>query len=197
MTLANGLFDVPAGKLPVIITHLQMHAAPALKDIALPEGVAFRQVTPTLEWYRDVFTRVGTQEWLWTERLTLTDADLQAILDNPDVAFFTLSKDGQDEALLELDFRQKGECELAYFGMTRALIGSGAGRYLMNQAITRAWAQDITRFHVHTCTADSPQAVGFYIRSGFVPFKRQIEIDDDPRLTGFLSRDTAPAIPII
>ncbi len=196
MTLANGLFDVPAGKMPVIVTHLEMQAKPPLRDLPLPDGVAFRQVTPTVEWYRDIFSRVG-RDWVWYGRLLLDEATLATGLESPDVLYFTLSKNGKDEALLELDFRQKGECELAYFGMTDALIGSGAGRYLMNAAISTAWAADITRLHVHTCTNDSAQALGFYIRSGFTPFKRQIEIDDDPRLTGLLPRDAAPAIPII
>jgi GNAT superfamily N-acetyltransferase len=196
MTLANGQFAVPAGKMPVIVTYLEMHAKPALRDVVLPEGITFRQVTPTLEWYHDVFSRVGA-DWIWYGRLGMEDTALSAILDDPAVACFTLTKDGKDEALLELDFRTEGQCELAYFGLTPALIGSGAGRYLMNQAITRAWAADITRFHVHTCTNDSPQALAFYIRSGFTPFKREVDIDDDPRLSGLLPREAAPAIPVL
>jgi hypothetical protein len=197
MTLESGLFDVPSGKIPVIVTHLEMRAEAPLKDMALPHGVTFRQVTPTLDWYRDVFARVGSHDWMWYGRLKLDDQALSAILDDPAIHFFTLSVSGVDEALLELDFRQSGECELAYFGMTRTLIGTGAGRNLMNEAITHAWDADITRFHVHTCTSDSPQALAFYIRSGFTPYKRQVEIDDDPRLSGVLPRSAAPTIPII
>ncbi len=55
-------------------------------------------------------------------------------------------------------------------------VGSGAGRWMMNRAIERAWSQPIRRFWVHTCTLDHPAAVAFYIRSGFVPFRRRIEI---------------------
>ena len=195
--LGDGYHDVPAGKLAMVVTHLEMHAAAPMRDIALPQGVTLRQVTPTLEWYRDVFNRVGSQDWLWFGRLKMSDAELGTILNDPDVAFYTLSKDGKDEALLELDFRQSGECELAYFGLTSALIGAGAGRYLMNHAITTAWSRPISRFHVHTCTIDSPQALSFYIRSGFTPYRRQIEVADDPRLTGMLGGDAGPHVPII
>jgi len=195
--LGDGYHDVPAGKLAMVVTHLEMHSPAPVRDVPLPEGIALRQVTPTLDWYRDIFQRVGSQEWLWFGRLKMSDAELSAILNDPDVAFYTLSKDGQDEALLELDFRQKAECELAYFGLTPALIGAGAGRYLMNHAIATAWSKPIKRFHVHTCTIDSPQALAFYIRSGFTPYKRQIEIADDPRLTGMLGRDAGPNVPII
>ena len=195
--LGDGYHDAPAGKLAMVVTHLEMHSPAPVRDVPLPEGIALRQVTPTLDWYRDIFQRVGSQEWLWFGRLKMSDAELIAILNDPDVAFYTLSKDGQDEALLELDFRQKAECELAYFGLTPALIGAGAGRYLMNHAIATAWSKPIKRFHVHTCTIDSPQALAFYIRSGFTPYKRQIEVADDPRLTGMLGRDAGPNVPII
>lgn len=195
--LENGQHDVPLGKIAVVVTYLEMTAPAAIRDLPPPDGITLRRVRPTLDWYRNIFDRVGARDWLWYGRTTLNDTDLGAILQNPDVAFFTLAKDGHDEALLELDFRTKGQCELAYFGLTPALIGTGAGRYLMNEAISRAWAPDITRFHVHTCTADSPQALDFYIRSGFTPFKREIDIDDDPRLSGALPRSYAPKIPII
>ncbi|MCX8227148.1 MAG: GNAT family N-acetyltransferase [Sulfitobacter sp.] len=195
--LGDGYHDVPAGKLAMVVTHLQMHAAAPIRAVPLPDGVTLRQVTPTFEWYRDIFHRVGAQDWLWFGRLKMSDAELNAILTDPDMAFYTLSKDGQDEALLELDFRQSGECELAYFGLTSKLIGAGAGRYLMNHAIATAWAKPIKRFHVHTCTIDSPQALAFYIRSGFTPYRRQIEVDDDPRLTGMLGGDAGPHVPII
>ncbi len=172
--LTDGYHDVPLGKLAMVVTHLEMREAAPLRDVTAPEGVALRALTPTLDWYRDIFRRVG-QDWLWFGRLTKTDAELQALLSDADTQFFTLTKDGRDEALLELKFTADGTCELAYFGLTPALIGSGAGRYLMNHAIRTAWARPISRFHLHTCTLDSPQALSFYIRSGFTPFKRQVE----------------------
>ncbi len=197
MMLENGEYAVPAGKLAVIVTHLEMQGQAPIKQVPLPQGVTFRQITPSLAEYRDLFTRVGTLDWLWYGRQKLSDAQLQAVLNDPDIAFYTLTKDGVNEALMELDFRVRGACELAYFGLTRALIGTGAGRYLMNEAITRAWAKDISRFHVHTCTHDSQQALDFYVRSGFSPYKREVDVDDDPRLSGVLPRDAAGWIPII
>ena len=107
-----------------------------------------------------------------------------------------MHRDGEDLGLLELDFRVSGACELAFFGLDDALIGTGAGRYLMTQAITLAFQRDITRFHVHTCTLDSPQALAFYIRSGFKPYKQEIEIAEDPRLSGDLPMTAAPQIPV-
>lgn len=194
--LKNGFHDVPNGKVAMVVTHLEMTAAPDLRELDLPEGVTFRPVTPDLTWYRDIFDRVGAP-WMWFGRRALEDNALMAVLNDPKVALYSLSRDGQDEALLELDFRVEGACELAYFGLTSKLIGSGAGRYLMNKAIRLAWDAPITRFHLHTCTLDSPQAMDFYIRSGFTPYRRQIELADDPRLTGLLPEDAAPHVPLI
>ena len=194
--LTDGYHDVPLGKLAMVVTHLEMREAAPLRDVPSPEGVTLRALTPTLDWYRDIFRRVG-QDWLWFGRLTKTDAELQALLSDADTQFFTLTKDGRDEALLELKFTADGTCELAYFGLTPALIGSGAGRYLMNHAIRTAWARPISRFHLHTCTLDSPQALSFYIRSGFTPFKRQVEVADDPRLIDLLDKDAGAHVPTI
>ena len=66
----------------------------------------------------------------------------------------------------------------------------------MNEAITRAFARPIKRFHVHTCTLDSPQALGFYRRSGFNAMRQQVEIDNDPRLDGILPETAGPNVPV-
>ena len=195
--LTDGLHDVPRGKVAMVVTHLEMHAPAPTRPQPLPKGLTFRQLQPDLAWYRDIFSRVGALDWLWYGRLKMADTDLSAILADPKVAFYTLTRDGRDEAILELDFRQEGQCELAYFGLTSELIGTGAGRFLMNEAIRLAWMQPITRFHVHTCTIDSHLALSFYIRSGFTPYRRQVEIDDDPRLIGLLPEAAAPHVPII
>lgn len=193
--IQNGLHDIPPGKVAMVVTHLEMRARPPLRPVDLPDGVTFAQIKPDQARYRALFELVG-RDWLWFGRRVMPDAALQAILDDPAITFHTLQKDGKDAAILELDFRGHGACELAYFGLAPNLIGSGAGRFLMNKAITLAWDAPITRFHVHTCTLDSPQALGFYIRSGFVPYRQQIEIDDDPRMTGNLPQDAASHVPM-
>ena len=196
--LPDGYSDVPAGKLATVVTCLEMPVPPA--DRADPEqpGISFeRMETVDIAWYRDLYRRIGT-EWLWASRLAMSESDLAAIIHHPDVEVYAVMKDGRGEGLLELDFREEGVGELAFFGLTTEVIGRGTGRWLMNRAIARAWSrQGLTRFWVHTCTLDSPQALDFYIRSGFTPVRRQIEVFDDPRLTGILPDTVAPAIPMI
>jgi hypothetical protein len=134
MIVSDGYSDVPAGKVAAVVTHLEMTARPA--PVADPAGAwGMRKVdTPDLDWFRDLYRRVGEQ-WLWFSRARLTDAELAAIVQSPLVEIYALVWDGRDEGLLELDFREPGQCEIVSFGVTAPLVGSGAGRWLMNRAL--------------------------------------------------------------
>ena len=196
MILPDGYSDVPHGKIAAVVTHLEMTAPPARR--ADPPGAwTLRKVdAPPLAWYRDLFRRVGVN-WLWFSRARMNDTELAAIIHAAGIEVSALVVDGREEGLLELDFRQPGQCELVYFGVTAGLIGTGAARFLMNRALERAWSGEVRRVWVHTCTFDHPSAVAFYQRSGFRPFRRQIEIADDPRLDGTAPRDAAEHVPVI
>ncbi len=198
----DGYTDIPAGKLASVVTCLEMRAKPNLR----PEGTDGRNgrapwtlervCTPETGWYRELFQRIGS-DWLWFSRLKMPQPELAAILGSSDVEIYSLKVDDRDEGLLELDFRERETCELAFFGITHSVQGSGAGRFLMNRAIDRAWQRAIARLWVHTCTLDHPDALGFYLRSGFRACERRVEVADDPRLTGLLPRSAAPHVPII
>ena len=195
--LADGYSDIPHGKLAAVVTCLEMKSKPDVRSERSDAPWRLRRVTqPNPDWYRELFRRVGS-DWLWYSRLVMPLAELQTILGSDAVEVYALSANGVDEGLLELDFRDSGQCELAFFGLTAAVQGQGAGRWLMNRAVQRAWDQPIGRFWVHTCTHDHPDALGFYLRSGFVPYARRVEVADDPRLTGLMPRTAAAAIPVI
>ncbi|MGL9620584.1 GNAT family N-acetyltransferase [Bradyrhizobium sp. U531] len=196
MILPDGYSDVPAGKIAAVVTHLEMTARPARRDDPPGHWSLCKVDAPETPWYRDLFRRVG-EDWLWFSRARMSDAELAAIIHAPGIEVYALVVDGRDEGLLELDFREPGQCELVYFGVTSSLIGTGAARFLMNRALELAWSRDVRRVWVHTCTLDHPSAVAFYQRSGFRPFRRRIEIADDPRLDGTASRDAARHVPVI
>ncbi len=196
MILPDGYSDVPAGKIAAVVTHLEMTARPSRRDDSPGPWTVRKVDAPPLDWYRDLHRRVG-EEWLWFSRMRMNDAELAAIIQAAGIEVYTLVADGRDEGLLELDYREAGQCELVYFGVTAALIGTGAARFLMNRALELAWPRDVRRVWVHTCTFDHPSAVAFYQRSGFYAFRRQIEIADDPRLDGTASRTVARHVQII
>ena len=83
------------------------------------------------------------------------------------------------------------------FGVTAKLVGSGAGRWLMNRALELSWSRPVKRVWLHTCTFDHPAALPFYQRAGFRPFWRQVEVADDPRLDGTAPRGVAKHVPVI
>ena len=99
MILPDGHSDVPAGKIAAVVTHLEMTARPALRADS-PGAWTLRQVeTPTLDWFRDLYRRVG-EEWLWFSRLQMANAELAAIIRSPMVDVYALVHEDRDEGLL-------------------------------------------------------------------------------------------------
>jgi GNAT superfamily N-acetyltransferase len=195
LTLPDGLHDVPPDRIAAVVTSLEMKSRPVLRpEIGGPWQLQ-RITRPDPAAYRALYQKVG-DEWLWFSRHLMSAAELKAILWDPKVEVYGLEASGQLEGLLELDYRVEGEAELAFFGVTATLVGGGASRWLMNRALEKVWQRPISRFWVHTCTLDHPNALAFYMRSGFVPFRRQIEIAPDPRLQGvsLASRERTPVL---
>lgn len=192
----NGYTDLPPGKLAAVVTYLEMRTPEPPADPPDPRFDIRRVLQPELDWYRRLYRAIG-EPWLWFSRLRLSDDELRTVLHHPEVDVFVLTHAGVDGGLLELDRRQFPDIELSFFGVTPALIGKGAGRALLEHCLPLAWEYNPQRIWLHTCTSDHPGALAFYLKAGFVPYKRAIEIADDPRLTGDLPRDAAPHIPLL
>ena len=187
---------VPEGEIAAVVTYLEMRERREQPVPASP--LTLRRVeVPEPEHYRELFRRVGAP-WLWFSRLILDDAHLASIIQHPKVELYcVIDQNGREVGMLELDFREAHECELAFIGLIPELAGLGHGRWLLAEAVSRGWCEGVTRLHVHTCSLDHPAALGAYRRAGFVPFKRAVELFTDPRLLGILPRDCAPHIPLI
>jgi len=197
LDLPNAYYDLPPGKLANVVTCLEMRSLPERRLVPIPQNAALEKIDPVdLAAYRRLFQKIG-QDLMWFSRLIMPDEKLAGILANPRVQSFALHQDREAIGILELDFGAPGDCELAFFGLAPSAIGKGLGRALMDEAIRRAWNEPITRFWVHTCTFDSPKALPFYIRSGFTPYARMVEIHDDPRLQGKLPETASPQVPLL
>jgi GNAT superfamily N-acetyltransferase len=192
----NGYTDLPPGKIATVVTYLEMRERPRLRRLTKPEGWRLERIAGDLDRYRALFRQVG-EPWLWFSRLLIGDAALKTILNDPRVEAYALTDGNEDIGFVELDFRPANACELSYFGVVPEAVGTRAGRLLMNEAVRRAFKRPIRRFFVHTCSLDHPAALPFYMRSGFTPYKRAIEVADDPRLAGRLPLDAAPQVPVI
>lgn len=187
---------LPDGELAAIVTYLEM-CSPPQADVPQSTLELKRVTQPSPMRYRELFRLVGAP-WLWFSRLILDDEALGAIIGDPQVELFAvLDGSGREAGILELDFRQPGECELAFLGLVTELSGLGHGRWLLAEAVSLAWREGVTRVHVHTCTLDHPAALAAYRRAGFKPYRRAIERFPDPRLLGILPKHCAPQIPLL
>lgn len=187
---------VADNELAAVVTYLEMREP---SDGNVPKSsLKLRRIErPDASTYRALFRLVGAP-WLWFSRLVMDDAKLDAIIQDPNVELFAVEdQDGRDAGMVELDFRAPGECELAFIGLLPELAGQGHGRWLLAEAVRRAWRDGVKRVHVHTCSLDHPAALAAYRRAGFVPFRRAVERFPDPRLLGILPADCAPQIPLL
>lgn len=187
---------VANGELAAVVTYLEMRERP---PIELPgSSLKLRQIKhPEVSAYRALFRLVGAP-WLWFSRLIAEDEALAAIIQDENVELFAVDDgSGRDVGMLELDFREASECELAFIGLIPELSGQGHGRWLLGHGVDLAWREGISRVHVHTCSLDHPAALSAYRRAGFTPYKRAIERFPDPRLLGILPKDCAPQIPLL
>ncbi len=197
LNLPDGYYELPKGKLANVVTCLEMLSKPPAKDTSLADGFCLRRFSGAdLSIFRELFKAIGENN-MWFSRLFMTDEKLAEILDNPQVESYALCQSEKPIGMLELNFTEMPNCELAFFGLIPDTIGLGLGRTLMNIAITKAWEKPINRFWVHTCHFDHPAAVAFYKRSGFTPYSLMVEIHDDPRQTGHMDKTASPNVALI
>jgi GNAT superfamily N-acetyltransferase len=187
---------VESGELAAVVTYLEM-LEPQSEGVP-PSPLSLRRLDrPPLDHYRRLFRLIG-EPWLWFSRLILDDDRLAAIVHDPAVELFAvIGEGGREVGLLELDYRKARECELAFIGLIPELAGKGHGRWLLAEAVRRAWRDGVSRVHVHTCSLDHPAALTAYRRAGFSPCGRAIERFPDPRLAGILPKDCAPQVPLL
>ena len=180
--------DPLEGKLRSVITYLEMKARPALKPVPPPPGIKLallRAETPGVAFYRFLYNTVG-KPWLWWARRAMSDEALARAIQDPKVEIYVLYCEGQPAGYAELDRRVAGEVELAYFGLLPDFIGRKLGPYLLTWALEQAWSYAPDRVWVNTCTFDHPKALPLYQKLGFVPYRQETQIIDDPRISGLI-----------
>jgi len=192
--IPDGYTDLAPGKLAAVVTYLEMPERP--RNVRTSSVTLKPVKSPDLSWYREVFRRSG-EHWLWWSRLEMGDDQLSAVLHAPTTELFLAESQGQELGMAELDRSKAGEVEISFFGLYLEETGKGFGRPFMEALLDRAWTASTSRVWVHTCTLDSPVALPFYIKCGFRPYKRAIEVAGDPRLRGVLPESAAPQVPII
>jgi GNAT superfamily N-acetyltransferase len=149
-------------------TYVEMLDPSALRaGPAAPAAARIEQVTgcPASFW-RYLYTEVG-RAYRWTDRLVWTDGDVRAYLDDPRVSLFLLSVSAAPAGYFELRRDADGGVEIVYFGVLPEFTGRGLGKWMLGEAVGRAWAMGARRVWLHTNTFDHPAALPNYLKRGF------------------------------
>lgn len=187
--LAPGYHSLASGHIATIVTFLEMNAPPSSPRPAPFDTLAVtRWRDVEIDPYLTLFRAVGT-DWLWASRLVIPEAELQTILEDTRTEIYRLDRAGAPIGLLELNFREEGACEIAFFGLVPGAVGQSIGPWFMSEALRLAWREGIERVWLHTCTLDHPKALGFYQSCGFKPYAQEVEVMVDPRVSGVLPKE--------
>lgn len=123
--------------------------------------------------YKQRYREVG-ETWDWANRLVMDENLLQAHLDDAKNEIYYAYYQDEFCGYFELDCHQQ-DIELVYFGLSPKFIGKGLGKLLMQAVFQKAASHNCPRLWLHTCELDSPQALEFYLKNGFLIFDEKFE----------------------
>ena len=154
--------------LQVTRTYLELRAPDDLRPVARPDPA------PRIErvgecpasFYRYLYAEVG-RAFRWTDRQAWSDETILSHLSVPGLSLWLLTWDAAPAGYFELMPHDDGSMEIAYFGLLPEYIGRGWGKYLLSEAVSKAWRARPSRVWLHTCTLDHPAALPNYLRRGF------------------------------
>lgn len=193
----EGFATLPQGVHGTIETSLERLHAPDISRWPLPQGFTLTAPDPIdLDAFKTLYHAIG-DDWLWFARLQKSDAEIKAIIHASTTnLLYLLDPQNKPLGLFETQQQGEGDLEVSYFGLVPEATGKKLGPVMMENGLAQSWQSATKRAWLHTCTFDSPHALGFYQKMGFKPYKQRIEWGTDPRLTGVLPRHAAPHIPL-
>lgn len=155
-------------------TYLEM-LSPSWAAVPAPvaDATIQRLDRPDVESYRADYNRVGS-DFQWIERNMLSDDALRQILHDDQVDVYRFFVRGQAVGFGELDRREAGQVQLAYFGLFPEFIGQGRGKCFLSRIIAEAWSRGPERVWVHTCDLDHAAALPNYLRAGFRVYDERV-----------------------
>ncbi|MEE3622718.1 GNAT family N-acetyltransferase [Nitrospirillum sp. BR 11752] len=191
----------PPGKLPVLITFMEMATPPQTPPRPAP-GIAQGPLLArncTLAYYRFLYDTIG-ERWLWSLRRGMDQDELSRMLADPQVEVHVIHVDGMPAGFVELDWRllpADGTVAIDYLGLMPWAIGRGLGSWLLDWAVHHVWQRPrVRRLTINTCSFDHPAALPLYLRTGFRRLRQERKFVDDPRWTGVMPPTAGPHIPL-
>jgi len=133
-------------------------------------------VSPEL--FRELYAGVGSA-YRWHDRDEWTDAKVAERFSVQPVTLYLFTMEGERAGFYELERHDDGSVEIVLFGLLAEFAGRGLGKWLLADAVERAWSLGADRVWLHTCTLDSPAAIPNYLARGFRPYAtEEYEIED-------------------
>ena len=110
----------------------------------------------------------------WIDRLVWAESQWIDYVSNNKVKTYIFKYKEELVGFFELIFHfEKKEVEIAYFGILEEFQNKKLGSYLLTQAIKKAFAGNINRVWVHTCSLDHKNALNNYTARGMKIFKTE------------------------
>ena len=161
-------------RIPMTVTFLEMNARPHVTPPPAPKGkvALLKAEKPAIHFYRYLYDTIGG-DYYWVDRKKLSPTALAAAIQDPLNQIFVLYTEGNPAGMAELDFRKSGQANISYFGLMPDAIGRRLSFFFLYHCVMNAWAEDITRLTVNTCTLDHHRALPLYQRLGFTPYSRE------------------------
>ncbi len=100
--------------------------------------------------------------------------------------------------MVELDFREPGECLISFLGLVPELAGRGHGRWLFAETLRAAPGRRASRGSRSTPARSTIRPpCPLICAPASPPMAAPSKASPIPRLAGLLPRDSAPQIPLI
>lgn len=168
--------------------YLEMNSSSALQAKEDSKGLQICECeTSHFQFNKFLYQLVG-DKWGWFDKLVWTDEDWKAYVENDNLRTWVAYHGGTPAGYYELHRQDKGDVEIAYFGLVADFIGNGFGGYLLSQAIKAAWNWEGTnRVWLHTCSLDHADALNNYKARGMEVYRVEKESKSHrSKLVGFI-----------
>ena len=167
------------------VTYLEMENCPNFNWPVTPKQKLNILLTENIpDWYFIFLYKTIGSSYHWTDQLNKTKKQINNFINDENVKFYSLIKQGWPAGFYILDFREKFVCDLSYIGLVPDAVGKGLGSFLFKTAILSAWEKtNIKKLTVNTCSLDHKNALPLYQKLGFSPVK--FEELEKPALNNF------------
>ena len=110
----------------------------------------------------------------WVDRLNWKIDNWIDYLNSLGVNTFVLKQKDELVGYFEqIYYKDKQDCEIAYFGILEEYIGKKLGGYLLTEAIKNSFLLGSKRVWVHTCSLDHDHALNNYLSRGMKIFQTE------------------------